>query len=88
MGPRGSTDAAVDRAAVELGLQPAAPGRYCLCRRPYPGPLYWSYRCRVCDGTIVGWWTRRKLRKAAKAAAREFYCSPCGRYEPCERCDW
>ena len=66
--PRERTDAAVDRAAVAIGLRPAAPGHYCICKRPAPGPLYWNFRCLRCSGTIVGWWTRRKLRKAATRA--------------------
>lgn len=37
----------------------------CLCKRPQPGPLYWDWRCRQCSGHIVGWWTRRKLRRRA-----------------------
>lgn len=40
----------------------------CLCRTPRRGPLYWDWRCTICSGYIVSWWTRRKLRKAEEAS--------------------
>ena len=38
----------------------------CLCKHPVRGPLYWDWRCTVCSGRIVGWWERRRLRKASR----------------------
>jgi hypothetical protein len=36
----------------------------CVCLWPYPGPLYWDWRCRRCSGRIVSLKARLAARRA------------------------